>query len=62
MSSDNNLISSMIQSLEKFNARLLTLSEKCDCDYNLIMDKILHNLETMQMLRNNELIGVTIND
>lgn len=52
----------MVESLENFNARLLTLSEKSDCDYNLIMNKILYNLETIQMLLNNELNGVSINE
>ena len=61
MGSERRLIIDMIKSLEKFNAKLLTLSEKSDCDYIQIMNKILYNLETIQMLLNNELNGVYIN-
>lgn len=61
MGSERRLIIDMIKSLEKFNSRLLTLSKNSEGDYNQIMNKILYNLETIQMLRNNELNGVTIN-
>lgn len=61
MASERRLIIDMIKSLEKFNSKLLTLSEKSESDYNQIMNKILYNLETIKMLRNNELNGVYIN-
>ena len=56
-----SLIIAMVESLEKFNSRLLTLSEKSESDYNLIMNKILHNLETIELIKNNEVKGIVYN-
>ena len=58
MASERRLIIDMIESLEKFNSRLLTLSEKSESDYYQIMNKILYNLETIELLKNNEMNGV----
>lgn len=58
MDSEKNLIIAMVESLENFNSRLLTLSEKSDSDHYQIMNKILHNLETIELLKNNEMNGV----
>ena len=61
MASEQRLMMAMVESLEKFNARLLTLGQNSENDYNLIMNKIMHNLETIQMLQNNEVNGVILN-
>lgn len=58
MGSERRLIMAMVESLENFNSRLLTLSEKSESDYYQIMNKILHNLETIELLKNNEMNGV----
>lgn len=54
------LLKDMVEGLEKQNSKLL-LSPYAEDDYKIIMNKILHNLETIQLIKNNEVEGLILN-
>ena len=58
---DKQLFNDMVESLENQNSKLLLMSYDKNVSYENIMNKILHNLETIQLIKNNEVEGIVCN-
>lgn len=54
------LLNDMVKSLERQNSKLLLMSYTED-DYEIIKNKILHNLDTIQLIKNNKVEGIVYN-
>lgn len=55
------LFSDMVTGLEKQNSKLATMKHDDDISYQKAMNKILHNLETIELIKNNKVEGIVYN-
>lgn len=58
---NKQLFNDMVECLETQNSKLLLMSYDENVSYETIMNKILHNLETIELIKNNEVEGIVYN-
>ena len=57
---NKQLLNDMVKGLENQNSKLLLMSYT-EVDYEIIKNKILHNLDTIQLIKNNKVEGIVYN-
>lgn len=58
---NKQLFNDMVECLECENSKLLLMSYDENVSYENIMNKIFHNLETIQLIKNNKVKGIVYN-